>query len=175
MFKYIIILIGSFSFFSMAQNFAYIKQADVLKAIPNYEKNLIKADSLKKSFENEFKISKEAFNSKLIDLFKKNNAKEDENIETVVSRMNDLDKAKLEVLRKEEELLKKTEESYNIQLNDFYQKNIQIYLDKLNAEIEKYAKANKFDAVYIYENLRPALAYIDSKKDITKEIINRVK
>ena len=43
-------------------------------------------------------------------------------------------------------------------------KNIQNLIDKLNIEIEKYAKASKIDVVYIYENLRPALAYIEVKK-----------
>lgn len=175
MFKYALIIFVSLSFFAAAQNFAYIKQVDVLKALPGYEKNMMKADSLKKSFESDFKKSNEAFSSKLMDLLKKYDVKENENIEAIVARMNELDKAKLEVLKKEEELLKKTEEAYNEQLNDFYKKNVQVSLDKLNVEIEKYAKANKLDAIYIYENLRSALAFIDPKKDITQEIISRIK
>jgi Skp family chaperone for outer membrane proteins len=160
---------------SFSQNFAYIKQADVLKALPNYENNIKKADSLKKNFEAEFKISNDAFGTKLNEILKKYNVKENETIETIEARMSELDKAKLDVLKKEEELLRKTEENYNLQLNEFYKNNIQNLLDKLNVEIEKYAKTNKIDAVYIYENLRTALAYIEAKKDITAEIIKRIK
>lgn len=170
-----LILFSLISIYAMSQNFAYIKQTEVLKALPNYEKNIIKSDSLKKIFEIEFKTSNNQFNEKLVDLLKKYDVKENEGIEAIEARMSELDKAKLEVLRKEEDLLKKTEENYNLQLKDFYQKNVQVLLDKLNSEIEKYAKANKIDAVYIYENLRPALAYMDVKKDITPEIIKRIK
>lgn len=173
--KNILVLLCFISFVSFSQNFAYIKQVEVLKALPNYEKNIIKADSLKKSFEADFKKSNEAFGNKLSDLLKKYNVQENETIDLIEARMSDLDKAKLDVLKKEEELLKKTEENYNLQLNDFYKNNIQNLLDKLNNEIEKYAKANKIDAVYIYENLRPALAFIETKKDITTEIIKRIK
>jgi Skp family chaperone for outer membrane proteins len=147
----------------------------VLKALPNYENNIKKADSLKKNFEAEFKISNDAFGTKLNEILKKYNVKENETIETIEARMSELDKAKLDVLKKEEELLRKTEENYNLQLNEFYKNNIQNLLDKLNVEIEKYAKTNKIDAVYIYENLRTALAYIEAKKDITAEIIKRIK
>lgn len=163
------------SFISTAQNFAYIKQNEVLKALPNYEKNILKADSIKKVFEAEFKVSNQDFNKKLSDLLKKYDVKENETIDVIQSRMSELDKARLDVLRKEEELQRKTEENYNMQLNEFYQKNVQNLLDKLNSEIEKYAKANKLDAVFIYENLRTSLAFIDVKKDITAEIIKRIK
>ena len=138
------------NFLTFSQNFAYIKQADVLKALPNYENNIKKADSLKKNFEAEFKISNDAFSNKLNDVLKKYNVKENETIKTIEARMSELDKAKLDVLKKEEELLRKTEENYDLQLNDFYNKNIQNLIDKLNIEIEKYAKASKIIVVYIY-------------------------
>jgi Skp family chaperone for outer membrane proteins len=173
--KYFTFIACLITMLSFSQNFAYIKQADVLKALPNYENNIKKADSLKKNFEAEFKISNDAFGTKLNEILKKYNVKENETIETIEARMSELDKAKLDVLKKEEELLRKTEENYNLQLNEFYKNNIQNLLDKLNVEIEKYAKTNKIDAVYIYENLRTALAYIEAKKDITAEIIKRIK
>lgn len=169
----LILVLLSFSIYS--QNCAYIHQDSILSSLPNYKKNMIKIDSIGKVYQNEIKTAKEEWNNKLADLLKPYNVKEKETIDIIKKRMTAVDTSKLSIMIDEDKLLNKRALNYDLMLSTLYKSDVQPLLDKVNSAVEAYAKANKIDVVYIIEQLRPALAYIDRRKNITKKIIDKIK
>jgi Skp family chaperone for outer membrane proteins len=158
-----------------AQNFAYIQQDSILKSVSNYEKTLISIDSVSKSYQKEIKTMQEEWNIKVGLLLKPYNVKENENIDSVKSRMTAIDTTKLSILLDEDKIFIKRAKSYDEIVKQKYQTEVQPILNRVNNAITTYAKKNKIDVVYVIENLRPALAYIDKKKNITSLIITMLK
>jgi Skp family chaperone for outer membrane proteins len=158
-----------------AQNFAYIQQDSILKSVSNYEKTLISIDSVSKSYQKEIKTMQEEWNIKVGLLLKPYNVKENENIDSVKSRMTAIDTTKLSILLDEDKIFIKRAKSYDEIVKQKYQTEVQPILNRVNNAITTYAKKNKIDVVYVIENLRPALAYIDKKKNITGVIITMLK
>lgn len=157
------------------QNCAYIHQDSILASLPNYKMNMIKIDSISKVYQNEIKTAKEEWNSKLADLLKPYNVKEKETIDIIKKRMTAIDTSKLSIMIDEDKLLNKRAQNYDLMLSTLYKSDVQPLLDKVNSAVETYAKTNKIDIVYILEQLRPALAYVDRRKNITKKIIDKIK
>jgi Skp family chaperone for outer membrane proteins len=75
----------------------------------------------------------------------------------------------------EDKLIDKKANNFEMVLNSDYKANVQPILDRVNKAIAIYATKNKIDVVYILEQIRPALAYFDAKKDITTIIIKALK
>jgi Skp family chaperone for outer membrane proteins len=78
-------------------------------------------------------------------------------------------------MEKEAGLIDEKTKSYNDIVDKHYKEKVQPLLDKLNAEVAKYAVKNKLDMVFILEEIAPALAYINKGKDITPALIGLVK
>ena len=55
-----------------------------------------------------------------------------------------------------------------------YDSDVQPLINKVTMSIEQYAKLNKIDVVYVIEQLSPAIAYIDKRKNITRKIIAKI-
>jgi Skp family chaperone for outer membrane proteins len=100
--------------------------------------------------------------------------KQDELIEALKSRMTALDVEKLSILQEDDKALSNKYASYNKLLEKQHKQDIQPYLDKVNAAIADYARSNKIDYVWIVDQLKPALAYINQGKDITSTIVGIV-
>lgn len=160
--------------FSNAQNVAYIHQDSILVALPNYKKNVSKLDSISKSYQEEIKGAKEKWNEKLAVLLKPYNIKENEDIKTVKSRMSSIDTTSLSILIDEDKIIGKRAQNFDNMINSMFKSEVQPLLDKVNKAIEEYAKKNKIDYVLVIEQIRPALAYIDNRKNITKNIISKI-
>lgn len=156
-------------------NFAYIYRDSVLMATPKYVDNIKKIDSLQKTYAKEIKDTQEQLNGKLGALLKGYNVKENENIDQIKSRMTAVDTTSLSLLMQEDKMMQTKAKSYDNLVNFAFQKDVQPLLDKVNKAIEKYAVTNKIDMVYMMEDIQPAVAYINRKKNITKIIIEAVK
>ncbi len=156
-------------------NFAYIYRDSILRVTPKYLDNIKKVDSLQKAYTTEIKNSQEQINNKLAALLKGYNVKENENIEQIKSRMSKEDTVSLSLLIQEDKMLQTKAKSYDNLVNFAFQKDVQPLVNKVNKAIEKYAVANKIDVIYMMEDLQPAVAYINRKKNITKVIIEAVK
>ena len=158
-----------------AQSIAYLRVDTILQELPDYQKYIQENDSLKTYFSEEVETENEKLSNKINNLFKKYNPKEGESVDQVIARFSESDKTTFQLLQKESEMLEEKTKSYNQLLNLNYNENVQPLLDKLNSIVEEYAQKNKFDMVFILEEVGPQLAYINQKKDITLEIIKRVK
>ena len=89
--------------------------------------------------------------------------------------MNVNDVSKLELILEEDKFIEKKVKNYELLLSTEYKTLVQPILDKVNSAISTYATKNKLDAVYILEQMRPALAYMNKNKDVTQVIIQALK
>lgn len=157
------------------ESIAYIEETVILKAAVGFEKNTKEIDSLKTVYTKEIQESQSQLNTKLEALLKPYNFSKEMSLDEVKNKLKDTDKEKLELFLKENELLSKTGENYNMALKNKYDQKVQPILTKINTAIETYAKANGIKVVYTLEKIRPALAYIDKGVNITEEIVKAIK
>lgn len=172
------IVFFSMTFISMSvfsQNIAFVSQAKVLEALPNYTQLEKERDSLRKVYQEELQKEAKGTNDKIDVLIKNYNAKENETLEVIKTRMKPLDLEKLNLLVEEDKFTQKKKESYEKQLTDFTTTNISPLLTGLNASINSYAVKNKIDAIYIIETMSSALAYYNKQKEITDKIVEIIK
>jgi Skp family chaperone for outer membrane proteins len=157
-------------FSSSAQNMAYIYRDSVLAATPGYFQAVNKMDSIKKSYGTEVDEANKQLNSKVNQLVEPYNIGKDETLEQLKSRMKPADLAQLELLIKENTFIEEKTKTYNLLYKQAFENSVQVILNNINKQIEQYSKANKIDFVLIMEELDKKLAYINTSKDITKEI-----
>lgn len=163
-----------FSTFFYAQNVSYVHIDSIFSSLPNYKSNVAKIDSLSKEYQKEIKLAKEQWESKLNTLLKSYNVKENEDLNLLKSRMTTVDTSRLSILIDEDKLIAKRAQNYDLMLKTTYDNDVQPLVNKVSKAIEEFAKLNKIDVVYIIEQLNPAIAYIDKRKNITKKIIAKV-
>jgi Skp family chaperone for outer membrane proteins len=149
---------------------AYIEQNKILKALQGFEKNSKEVDSLRQLYTKQIQESTNQLTEKINSLLKQYQINQNETIEQIKSKLKENDLAKFELYIKENELIEKLKKNYDLMIKTIYEQKVQPLLNKVNATIEAYAKANKILVVYTLENLSPALAYIDKGINITDEI-----
>lgn len=163
-----------FTSFIYAQNVSYVHLDSIFSALPNYKSNVMKIDSIGKEYQKEIKSTKEQWETKLNTLLKPYNVKQNEDINQIKARMSTIDTSKLSILIDEDKLISKRAQNYDLMLKTMYDSDVQPLVKKVTMTIEQYAKLNKIDVVYVIEQLSPAIAYIDKRKNITKKIIEKV-
>ena len=73
-----------------------------------------------------------------------------------------------------DKLLETRIKSYNKQLEQQYQQNIEPYNKAVNNALESYAKKNKIDYIWYMEAIKQQLGYVNKSKDITQVIVEMV-
>lgn len=173
--KILFLVLLSISAVSYSQNFAYVQQDSILASIPTYKTSIESIDKASKGYQEEIQKAKAELSDKLQNLLKPYNVKENENLATIKARMSKIDTTSLGIMMEDDKIIQKKAKNYDSNLKLQYQREIQPSLDKVNAAIKSFATKNKIDVIYILEQLRPALAYIDEKKNITKKIVESLK
>lgn len=157
-----------------AQGNAYVRQDTLLSVLPGYKAKLLSMDSLKTAFGEELKEEQQKLEQKVSALFVPYNPQANETADALVKRLSPADASRYAIIQKEATLLEEKKKSYNEILDGYYTQNVQPLLGKLNAAIEGYAAKNKYDMVFILEQIAPALAYVNKGKDITPDIIRLI-
>ena len=174
--KTLLFLLVSISFnYISAQKVCYVKETEILKSIPDYEKNTKFIDSLRITYENQLKNEGADLDKKLTNLLSNYKIGKDETLEMVKKRLKPADLKKIEDYAKETDDLQKKSKKLNDELQIIYKEKIQIKLDQVNKVMSEFAKKNKYDLIYKFENISPALAFIEEKLDVTKDIIKLLK
>lgn len=170
----ILLLLVLCNFKVLAQN-AYIQKETVLLAIPTYEVKLKNVSQQQQQYSNEIKQDRTNLQKKVNSLAGPYNPQAQEAFSQLKKRMKPTDTLKLNLLIEEDKALAKKEETYNAIIKEEYQNKIQPLLDKLNIIIDQYATKQKLDAIYVLEQIQPAIVYINPKRIITNDIIEIVK
>jgi Skp family chaperone for outer membrane proteins len=163
-----------FTSFFYAQNISYVHLDSIFSALPNYKSNVVKIDSISKEYQKEIKTAKEQWESKFNSLLKPYDVKQNEDFALLKARMTSVDTSRLSILIDEDKLITKRAQNYDLMLKTMYDNDVQPLITKVSKTIEDYAKLNKIDVVYVIEQLNPAVAYIDRRKNITKKIIAKI-
>jgi Skp family chaperone for outer membrane proteins len=157
------------------QNLAYVYADSILQSVPDYGKNMVKVDSIRQAMKNELESSQASLQQKYDKLIKPYVAKETESLAALKKRMTPVDTLSLNLIVGEDKQLQTKKQTYDRILQTTFNKDIQPVLDKVNNLISNYARENKITMVLVVEQMRPALAYIDPKQNITKVIIRKLK
>lgn len=157
-----------------AQNVAYVSRDSITKSIPGYAEKNKKVNDLIKTYQEEIKAKRDALNQRVAALLQPYNVKTDETQEQLLARMSPKDTTSVGLMRKEEAVIKSTEELYNAKVNELYAREVKPIEDKIRAAFKSYAVKNKLDIIYFIEDLSPALAYINTRKNVTASVLKEI-
>jgi Skp family chaperone for outer membrane proteins len=173
--KMILILCVLCSTHMFGQQIGYVYSDSVLQSIPEYGRNVSKLDSLKKTYNKELEQNRTSLQKRYEALVKGYKPSEKESLPSLKARMSQADTISLGLLLEEDKMIQKKAWSYESMTKLVYARDIQSVLDLVKKTISEYAIKNKLTAVYVMEQIRPTLVYIDSKQDITQAIIEKLK
>jgi len=173
--KIIVFLMIAYSSSLLAQQSAYVYGDSILLSIPEYVQNMNKLDSIKNSQQKELEKNNLELQQRYNNLIKPYQPKDNETLSSLKSRMTPSDTLNLSLLLDENKMYQKKVWNYDNATKLYYTLKIQPIMERINKVISDYATSNKLFSVYIMEQIRSTIAYIDPKKDITKAIIQRVK
>ena len=157
------------------QQIGYVYSDSILLSIPEYGRNVSKLDSLKKSYNKELEQSRISLQQRYEVLVKGYKPSEKETLLALKARMSQADTISLGLLLDEDKMIQKKALSYENMTKLIYTRDIQSVLDMVKKTISEYAISNKLTAIYVMEQIRSSLVYIDSKRDVTKAIIEKLK
>jgi Skp family chaperone for outer membrane proteins len=173
--KIVLFVVFILGFNNLAAQNAYISIDSIYATIPNYIEKLEQIRATAKNYQTEITESRTQNQEKLNQLVGPYNPQKNETFDQIKVRMKETDVLQLELLVDEDKTISKKEESYNKIIQLDYEKAIKPDIEKVNAVIAKYAKSKKLEAVYIIEQLNPALQYVNPEKIATNEIIALLK
>lgn len=156
------------------QQLGYVYSDSVLLSVPGYTRNVSKFDSLKQAYNKELEQGNAELQRQYDKLIKTYSPTEKETLSELKKRMNANDTISLRLLQDQAKMLQNKALGYDNMIKFVYARDIQPIVSKVNKAISEYAVVNKLTAVYIIEQLRQAVAYIDPKQDITKAIIRKL-
>lgn len=157
-----------------AQGNAYVRQDTLFSVLPGYRAQLKSLDSLKAVFAEELQSDQQKLEQKANALLAPYSPQANESAEKLLGRLNTADASRYALIQKEAVLLEERKKSYNEILDAHFKQNIRPRINKLNGIIEAYAAKNKYDMVFILEEIAPSLAYVNKGKDITPAIIREL-
>lgn len=156
-----------------AQN-AYIAIDSVNAAIPGYKQKVERINEKVKAYQAEITTAKKETQNKLNKLLGSYSPQANETFDQIKKRMKETDVIQLDILLEDDKATTKKEQSYGSIITLDYNDTILPDVQKLNAIISKYAEEKKLEAVYILEQLKPALQYVNPTKVITNDIIQLI-
>lgn len=163
------------SFASQSQNIAYIYRDSVLQSVPGYVMHVNRIDSMKNAYTQEMDAAGKNLQAKIGALINPYKPADNESIDALRKRMSADDTARLALLSQESSLIAMKEKTYNGVLQAAYERNVQPLVDRVNTALEKYAKTNRIDVIWMMEEMGNSVAYINRSKNITRAIIAMVK
>ena len=173
--KFVLLVLVLFSAHVFSQKTAYLYTDSVLLSLPDYKVKMIKLDSLRQNYTKEVNTGIANLQSRYETLTATYAPKKNETIQDLKKRMSASDTLRVGLLEKEAVQWQEKRITYDKLIQTQYNQDIQPMLNKVNAVITDYARANGLSAVYSFEQLRNILIYIDPKQNITGVIVRKLK
>jgi len=173
--KCVLLVLVLFSAHVFSQKTAYIYTDSVLLSVPYYKVKMVKLDSLRQNYTKEINAGIADVQSRYETLAAPYAPKKNESIQEIKKRMSTSDTLRVSLLEKEAIQWQEKRATYDKLIQTQYNQEIQPMLNKVNAVITDYAKANSLSAVYSFEQLRNLVVYIDPKQNITGVIVKKLK
>lgn len=173
--KCVLLVLVLFTAHGFSQKTAYIYTDSVLLSVPYYKVKMVKLDSLRQNYTKEINAGIADVQSRYETLAAPYAPKKNESIQELKKRMSTSDTLRVSLLEKEAIQWQEKRVTYDKLIQTQYNQEIQPMLNKVNAVITDYAKANSLSAVYSFEQLRNLVVYIDPKQNITGVIVKKLK
>jgi len=173
--KLVLLVLVLFSAHVFSQKTAYLYTDSVLLSLPDYKVKMVKLDSLRQNYTKEINAGIADVQSRYETLTTPYAPKKNETIQDLKKRMSASDTLRVGLLEKEAVQWQEKRITYDKLIQTQYNQDIQPMLNKVNAVITDYARANGLSAVYSFEQLRNILIYIDPKQNITGVIVRKLK
>ncbi|GEN78092.1 OmpH family outer membrane protein [Chryseobacterium hagamense] len=157
-----------------AQTTAFISKDKLYPALKGFSARQASLDTLRLKLSQEIQEEEQTLQKKYESIINPYAPKQNETFESLRMRMNKTDAEKLKLLQDERKLHETRIKSYNNQISEQYSHEVKPYLEKAGQQIEAYAKKNKIDMIWYLEDVKPALPYYNSSKDITRIIAEEV-
>ncbi|MFA9289724.1 MAG: OmpH family outer membrane protein [Solirubrobacteraceae bacterium] len=163
--------------YGYSQKVAFINEQKILNAIPNYENNLKETKVMEEKMINELKQANTLIEEKTNKLLTKNslNNVKDLKYEELMSKLSKTDKAVLEEIKKENELLQQKIKDKQTEYQAFFKEKLGKDIEKVNVIVKNYCGKNKIDLLLKVDALEKGIAFYEAKKDVSEEIIAAVK
>ena len=155
-------------------NVAYISRDTIMKSIPGHLEKIKQAEEMAKSYNEELKAKRENLAERFNLLLKPYNVKPNETEPIIRARMSVADTTSLGMLQQEDKLIQSTERLYAAKVKSTYDQEVKPVNERIMAAIRRYAVKNKLDMVYFLEDIAGALAYLNTKKSVTKAVIREL-
>lgn len=169
-----VLLFLFFATFAHAQNTAFISKEKLYPALKGYSSRQASLDTLRLKLSREVQEEAQRLQKKYESLVGPYAPKQNETLESLQTRMSKTDAEKLKLLQDEQKLHGSRIKSYNNQIDEQYNRDLRIYIEKTSQQLEAYAKKNKIDMIWYLEDVKQALPYYNPSKDITLLIAEQV-
>lgn len=163
-----------FTSYSYSQNIGYIHRDSVLYKTPNYLQNLRSIETLRNQYDSIIKAETNALQQRANKLFSKYPANKNEDFNALKAKLTPTELLELEELEKINKKIdnKKIANQKLIEIEQ--SKKIVPIIDKINKAITEYAEKNKIDIIYIIEDIKEKIAYINPNKNCTKGVLESI-
>lgn len=172
MLKFIIFLSYFSSSLLNAQNFAFVKESKLLAAAPKYNITKKSLDSLKLVLEQESKALQEVNRIQILDLVKQNKVEEEPLLENLYQVLKKVDTKAYEKLLNEQEQLFHSIKAKELIYHKAYENQMVPIIKRINQIVQDYCKSRGISVLYKLDQIESNMAYLDTKLDITEELIN---
>lgn len=173
--KYIIALfILTACTYSFAQKSAFVKEAKLLTAMPNYSVKKKSLDSLKIVLVQESKALQEANRTQILDLVKKYKVEEEPLLENLYQILNKLDTKAYQKLLNEQEQLLHSIKAKELIYHKAYENQMVPIIKRINQIVQEFCKSKEIKVLYKLEHVESNMAFMDTELDITEELIKYI-
>ncbi len=173
-FKLIILFVFLAIYFVQAQQIALIHRDSVLLTTPHYTEKIQSVDSVQKVYTQELESLQKSLEGKYVQLLQPYRINQNEPVESIKQRMSPADTLRFNILLDEDKALQVKAKSYDNMVRFLYEQDVRPILNKVDAVIKSYCEKNKIDMVLYLEQMQPAMAYLNPKRNITREIISLI-
>lgn len=175
-----IVIIASFFYsisidFVFAQNVRFASYDSIMKSIPSYLKAVAGFNEKLSDYEKQLKTLEQNYSEKLESFTKKYpndlvtiQKGDEKSLQPEVAKEYDM-------LKKEKDFIDSQSKSFNELLQLFYDNNILVIKNKVNAIVKAYCIKNKIKSLFNLDIHKKDLLFYDTTEDITYEIIRELK
>lgn len=161
-------------FLTFSQNFAFIKEEKLLASIPEYNIVNKSLDSLKVVLKQESKAIQVENQNRILKLFEAHHIYEEPLLENLYLQLKKVDTKAYQKLLNEQEQLIQTIKAKELVFHQAYKNKMMPIIERTNLIVQEYCKSKGISALYKLDQIESNMAYLDTKLDITEELIKYI-
>lgn len=167
----LLILISTCFSATYAQGVGVVSRNEIYKSLPSLIRDIQFVDSMRKKYETEVKFEGAVIQESVEKLVSTYQPKDNESLDILKKRMSVSDTVLLDGYLKRNVELTKKRLAKEKELVDMQKAKIEPTLRKVEAAIKTVSEEKKLDMMFFSEDIGNTLAYVNIKRNFTKEVI----